>query len=125
MTRTIRTWFGVAACSCLLAAAGAAADKPATATKTKETKTEKAVRNAWQPETISGKIMMVDTAKKLLVVKGPGGVPYDLRVTPSTKIESGKQKLKLKDLNADLKKNISVRFVPERAGDIARSIELT
>ena len=113
----------VAACACLLSIAGWAAEKPKTSAPD-ETHAAKSIPAAWPAETLSGKIMMVDPAKKLLIVTGPKGVPFDLVVTRATKIESGNQKLTLDALGKDLQKNISVRFVPERSGDIARSIRV-
>jgi len=111
------------ACACLLATAGWAAEKPK-ATAPEKTQAVKTTRDVWPPETLSGKIMMIDPAKNLLIVTGPSGVPFDLVVTHATKIESGNKKLTLDALGKDLQKNISVRFVPERSGDIARSVQV-
>ena len=83
----------------------------------------KTVRQAWPAETLTGQIVAVDPAMDLVIVKADG-VPFDLDVRASTRIESGNQKLTLKDLSSDLKKNVSVHFVPERSGDVARSIQL-
>lgn len=96
----------------------------ATVTAAEKSKTA-AERTAWPPETLTGQIMMVVPAKNLVIVKGPDGVPFDLRVTPATHIESGDHKIALKDLNQDAQKSVSVRYVPERAGDIARTIKVT
>ena len=67
---------------------------------------------------------MVDPAANLVVVKGPGGVPFDMRVTPITRITSAGERVTLKDLQQDQKKNVSVKFVPKDSGDIARSVQL-
>ncbi len=116
--KTIRNVLGVVACAWLAAAVAAAGEKPTAAGK--------AIRNAWPPETLSGKIMMVDSARNLLIMNGPDGVPFDMVVTPSTRITLGDQhKLALKDLSQDVQKNVSVQFKPERSGDIARSIQVT
>jgi len=61
----------------------------------------------------------------MLVVEGPGGVPFDLVVTPATRIRSGERSLALKDLSSDTQSPVSVRFVPERRGDVARTIQVT
>ncbi|HTQ53262.1 MAG TPA: hypothetical protein VMI94_02315 [Bryobacteraceae bacterium] len=82
-------------------------------------------KTAWPAETLSGKIMMVKPAQDLAVVKGPDGVPFDMIVTHRTRIEAGNQKLTLADLQADTSRNVSVRFVPQRRGDVARSIQVT
>lgn len=112
-------------CAFMLTAAVTATEKSKAevpATKALAAKTE---RTAWPPETLAGKIMMVVPAKDLVIVQGPDGVPFDLRVTPTTHIESGDHKIALKDLNQDTQKAVSVRYVPERAGDIARNIKVT
>ncbi len=67
---------------------------------------------------------MVDPALHLAIVKDAGGIPFGLNVTRSTRVKSGNQTLKLPDLSSDMNKTVSVKFVPERKGDIARSIQL-
>jgi hypothetical protein len=115
---------GVVVCSCLFVAAAAAAGKPTAGVHTTKSAAVKTVRKTWPPETIAGKIMMVDPAKKLVVVRA-NGASFDMLVTPSTRIRSGDHRLTLKDLDQDKQKGVSVRFIPERAGDIARSIDVT
>jgi len=122
---TLCKLLGVAACGALMATALMAAEKPDPAHNQDAVAAKKTVRSAWPPETLSGQILMVDPAKKLVVVKGPSGVPFDMDVSASTRIRSGNQKLTLKDLASDRQKNVSVRFVPERRGDVARSIQVT
>lgn len=75
-------------------------------------------------ETLSGTIMMVEVQKKLLIVKASSGVPYNFVVTPATRITAGKERLKLADLSARTDKAVTVRFVPTRQGNLARSVEL-
>jgi hypothetical protein len=36
------------------------------------------MRSAWPPETLSGKISMVDPDRKLVVVETPDGIPFDM-----------------------------------------------
>jgi len=79
---------------------------------------------AWAPQTLSGKIMMVDPAARLVVVQDSSGTPFDLMVTPRTRIEQGSRQLTLKDLAGDTNQGASVRFIPERKGDVARSIDM-
>jgi len=59
-----------------------------------------------------------------MVVKGPGNVPYDIEVTPKTRIRSGNESLHLKDLSQYQNKTVTLKFVPERRGDVAESIKL-
>ena len=82
------------------------------------------VHAAWPLETVSGEIMMVDPAARLVVVQDSSGTPFDMRVTTKTRIEQGGQKLTLKDLSDEANKRVFVRFIPEHRGDIARSIQV-
>ena len=82
------------------------------------------IRNSWPPETLTGKIMMVNPDQKLVVVRTANGVPFDMVVKPSTRIDQGAEKIDLPALAQDVNRPVSVRFVPERSGDIARSIEV-
>jgi len=89
-------------------------------------KKEAAVAGALGPaETLSGSIMMVDAEKKILIVKSDAGVPYNFVITPATRITAEKQRLKLADLSSRVNERVSVRFVPTRRGNIARSVEVT
>lgn len=86
--------------------------------------TDKAKEQAWPAESLTGTIQSVDPAQHLVVVKDANGVPFDMVVGSSTRIESGDQKVKLGDLSSDVNKSVSVRFVPEARGDVARDIQL-
>ena len=57
-------------------------------------------------------------------MKTPGAVSYDLVVTAKTRIKSGDQAIGLKDLSQDLNKPVSVKFTPERRGDVAKAIQV-
>jgi|SRR5579863_2658048 len=108
----------VTACVLLLTMPSIAADKiPANRT----TKTS----NAWPAENLSGKIIMVNPAQNLVVVQTPDGVPFDIDVTAKTRIRAGDHSLALKDLTQDIDKPVSVQFVPERRGDVAKSIRIS
>jgi hypothetical protein len=96
-------------CALLLAIPLTAANKPAAAKMKKSGTTTVAMRSAWPPERLSGKIAMVDFNRKLAV---------------KTRIKSGAQAVALKDLTLDLNKPVSVKFTPERRGDMARSIRI-
>jgi hypothetical protein len=84
----------------------------------------KAVRSAWPPETLAGTIMTVNAGHNLVIVKGPGSVPFDMRVTRRTRILSGNKPATLASLVPDKNDPVSVRFTPERSGDIASRIEV-
>jgi hypothetical protein len=83
-----------------------------------------ALRSVWPPETLSGTITMVDPAIKTVVIQTSDGIPFDMVVTGNTRIESGDRAITLQDLRQDMNKGVSVRFVPERRGDVARTIRL-
>lgn len=110
----------VAACALFLTVPLFAADKIA-ANKTKTA----AIRHDWPQESLSGKIMMVNPAQKLVVIQTPDRVPFDMEVTPKTRIEAGDRSVALKDLMQDVNKPVAVQFVPERRGDVARSIRIS
>jgi len=77
-------------------------------------------------ETVSGTITAVDTDKKIVVVSGSNGVPYDFTVGGATKITVGGSKGKLADLSGATNKQATVTFMAEKKrGDIAKSIEVT
>jgi len=122
MKRKVLTALSAASCVFLLAPPTLAANKPAT--ETHKTAAKKTARRVWPAETLSGKIVMVNPTLNLAVVKGPDGIPFDMIVTHSTRITSGRQTLKLPDLSLDMNKSVSVKFVPERKGDVARSIQV-
>jgi hypothetical protein len=111
-----------AALALMLVSSGIAADKPV---KTNRTPLKTAVmRGAWTSQTLSGTLTIVDPVKKLVVIQATDGVPYDLYITHATRIRSGNQSISLRDLNRDINRNVSVKLVPERHGDIATSIRV-
>jgi len=122
---TIWSSLSLVACVFMLTATVTAAEKSKAVAPGSKATGATIQRTAWPPETLAGKIMMVVPAKDLVIVQGPGGVPFDLRVTSATHIESRDHKIALKKLNQDTQKAVSVRYVPERAGDIARTIQVT
>ena len=88
MKRVAMITLGNALCAMLAAIPRTAADKPAEkAPKTAATKAS-AVRSVWAPETLSGKIAMVDAAQDLVVVDDSSGVPFDMVITSRTHIKS-------------------------------------
>jgi hypothetical protein len=120
--KAILTTLATAACALLVAIPATAANQPAAKTGKATTKT--AVRSVWRPETLSGKIAMVDPARKLVVVTAPDGTPFDMVLTSKTRIKSGDQAITLNQLSGDKDQSVSVRFTPERRGDVARSIRI-
>jgi hypothetical protein len=124
MKRKFFKVLGAVASTLLLAFPLAAADQARPKSVEKTTHVAQSHPIAWPPETLSGTIATIDPAQHLVIIKGSGGVPYDMVVRRSTRIESGSQRLTLDQLQSDINKNVSVRFVPERSGDIARTIQI-
>ena len=76
-----------------------------------------------QTETIRGSLMALVKEQRLVILKGDGGVPYNFKVTPATKIEVGGKKAGFEDLSTMTNASISVTFVPTRQGNIAKKIQ--
>jgi hypothetical protein len=111
----------VASLGALLMAAPATTSQKPASNKTAKTAT---MRNAWSPENISGKILAIDKDGRLLVVEGPDKVPFDIVVTRSTRVRSQSQNVALSNLSQYLNRSATIRMVPERRGDVARSIQI-
>ncbi|MBS1854917.1 MAG: hypothetical protein JST11_06100 [Acidobacteria bacterium] len=109
----------LAACGMLVAGPPAAAAKAAR-TPAKAA----AMRAAWPPETLSGRIDQIVPGSHEIVVKDTSGVPFDFVVPHGTRIMNGDQAVTLKDLQRDRNQSVSVRFVPESRGDVALSIRI-
>jgi len=96
-----------------------------TAAETKKTAAKhSSVPQAWPAETLTGKIVTADPSANRVVVKTTDGVSFDFDITSRTRIGANNRKVTLKDLQTDLNKGVSVKFVPERKGDIAQSIRI-
>ncbi len=80
--------------------------------------------NSWPAENLSGTIDMVKPGQNLLIIRDSTGVPFDLQVTPTTRIDLGNRRVDLRDLAQDDQKQASVHYIPERRGDIALSIQV-
>ncbi len=78
-----------------------------------------------KPVNLSGSIWMVDTTGRIVVVMAPNGVPFDLQVTPRTRIEVSDRPANLAELAGQIHKDVLVNLAPERSGDIALSIQVT
>lgn len=76
----------------------------------------------WQTQELKGTISMVDPQQDLVVVRDPSGVPFDLKIQPSTRIVNGQSREKLAQLSKN--ESVDVRYIPEARGDMARKIEV-
>ena len=124
MSTRILSLVGGIACAALCALPLTASHHPAQTTQHAATKSDQAIPRAWPAETLTGTISMVDPEQHLVVIRDASGTPFDIVVIHATRITSGNQRLTLGDLSSDVNKNVTLRFVPERRGDIARSIQL-
>ena len=105
------------------AAEASAAANAARATTGKTATTSEQM--SWAPETLSGKISMIDPNRGLLIVQDSDGVPFDMVVTSKTHITSGEHNITLKDLEQYQNKSVSVHYKPERRGDVAESVRIS
>ncbi len=86
---------------------------------------EAAVAGALAPaQSLTGTIAMVDASKRFLIVKGASEVTCSFLLTASTRIMAGKERLKATDLPSRVGCKVTVRFVPTRTGNIARTLEI-
>lgn len=100
------------------------AEKPAAEAAPKAAAGEK--KTPWsKPETMSGTIAIVKGEDKLVIVTSSAGVPYDFKVTGSTKIKVGDKAGKLDDLAGATSKQATVAYLPTRTGNVAKSIEVS
>jgi hypothetical protein len=77
-----------------------------------------------QVENIRGSLIALVKEQRLIVLRGDGGVPYNFKVTPATKIEIAGKNAGFEDLDSMADANISVTFVPTRQGNVARKIQV-
>jgi len=82
----------------------------------------KAAEMRWAPQNLTGTVSMVDPKMNLVVVRDSSGVPFDIKVMPSTRIDAGAQREELSQLTP--KESVAVHYVPEARGDIARTIQV-
>ena len=110
---------------CFTAAAAMLAFLPALAAATTGKTPEKGTRSASETEVMYGKIAMVDTQNHVVVVKDDSsGIPFDLEIKPDTEILSGDNHVALDQLKDDISRDVTVEFLSERSGDVARSIRV-
>jgi hypothetical protein len=76
----------------------------------------------WAPQSLNGTVSMVDPKLDLVVVKDSSGVPFDITVARNTRIDKGTTREQLPELTPN--ESVSVRYVPEAHGDIARTIDV-
>jgi hypothetical protein len=96
----------------------------AQASKAKATSAKTAEKaSAAKAETLTGTISIVQADKKLVVVNDSSGVPFNFKVA-GTRIMINGKKAKLEDLSSETNKQATVKFVPLRSGNVAKSIEV-
>jgi hypothetical protein len=95
--------------------------QPTAAPTTKNVVSQKPLGPA---EVLSGTIALLDTQQKLLAIRTSAGVTYSFSITPSTRIMSGSQRIDLAQLAASEHKPATVKFVPTRNGNVAKSIDI-
>lgn len=116
-----RLWFVMGLCAIFCAPALWAAKKTAAVAPDTSTQHPAAVRR-WPAENLKGTVSMVDPKMDLVVVRDPSGVPFDIKVARSTRIDSGAKHEELSQLTP--KESVSIHYVPEARGDVARTIQV-
>lgn len=124
MSNRTLNWLGCIACAALLTMPLVGAPRPPAAAEKGKTTAAAADRSVGPPETLTVKIVMVNPARHILVVRDASGIPLDMLITHTTRIRSGDHRLSLGDLSSDIGKSVNLRYIPERRGDVARSIRL-
>jgi hypothetical protein len=99
-----------------------AATKTAPGASNANAGSEHSAAQRWAPQNLNGTISMVDPKMNLVVVRDSSGVPFDIKVTPSTRIDSGTAREELSQLAPQ--QSVSVHYVPAANGDIARTIDV-
>lgn len=118
----LRMWVAIGFSVVLSAPAIFAASTTTPAAASKTASDHKAAEMRWAPQDLKGTISMVDPKMNLVVVRDSSGVPFDIKVMPSTKIDAGSTKEELSQLTPQ--ESVAVHFVPEARGDIARTIQV-
>lgn len=88
------------------------------------TNTVRAEWDSYKPETIEGRISMIEVNQKVMVMD-VSGVPYDITITGKTKIEINGTASTFNDLVGQTEKQATVTFVARRNGDIAQSVSIS
>jgi ABC-type amino acid transport substrate-binding protein len=86
-------------------------------------KAESPKASAAKAETLTGTLTIVQADKKLVVVTNSSGIPFSFKVT-GTRITVNGQKAKLADLSSQTNKQATVKYVPSRSGNVAKTIEI-
>ena len=116
-----RMWIAIGISVILCVPALFAATKTTSAPATGTTVHNAAVQR-WPAENLKGTISMVDPNMDLVVVRDSSGVPFDFKVARSTRIDQGTTREELSQLTPN--ESVSVHYVPESRGDIARTIQV-
>lgn len=118
-------WMAITVSAMMCAPALFAATKTTTAPKNQAVATgehTQAQLQRWPAENLKGTVSMVDPSMHLVVVRDSSGVPFDFKIAPSTRIDAGQQREQLSQLAPQ--QSVTVHFVPEAKGDIARTIQV-
>jgi hypothetical protein len=119
----LRMWAAIGFSVVLSAPVIFAAPNTTTAPASKAASDHKAAEMRWAPQDLKGTVSMVDPKMNLVVVRDSSGVPFDIKVMPSTRIDAGTAREELSQLMPQ--ESVAVHYVPEARGDVARTIEVS
>jgi hypothetical protein len=118
-----RMWISAGISMILCVPALLAATKTTSAPSGASTNAAHPAVQRWAPQNLNGTVSMVDPKMDLVVVKDSSGVPFDITVARNTRIDKGTTREQLAQLTP--KEMVSVHYVPEARGDIARTIQVS
>jgi hypothetical protein len=98
------------------------AAKKTTAAPANASTEHQAATNRWAAQNVKGTVSMVDPKMNLVVVRDSSGVPFDIMVARTTRIDAGTKQEELSKLVPN--QSVSVHFIPESRGDVARTIQV-
>jgi hypothetical protein len=117
-----RLWVSIGISMILCVPAIFAATKTASAgASTNHAAAQQAIQR-WAPQNLNGTVSMVDPNMDLVVVKDSSGVPFDFTVSRNTRIDKGTTREQIAQLTPN--ESVSVHYVPEARGDVARRIDI-
>jgi hypothetical protein len=94
-------------------------------TKSKSENTGMSMWDSFKPETLKGKISIIEPGKKAVFLSAANGVSYQFLVTPKTRIQVAGAKTTIAQLADQANEHATVVFVARPQGDFARSITVS
>ena len=94
-------------------------------TNSKSENTRMSMWDSFKPETLMGKISIIEPGKKAVFLSAANGVSYQFLVTPKTRIQVAGAKTTIAQLADQANEHATVVFVARPQGDFAHSITVS